>query len=140
MPPQAEKGDYTWNLDRKWAKGADSSSLVRTSASWSFEEMNQTWIFFLATRSQTKWQSTSTCSVRAWKIGFTNRNVAPKLSHHKVVIGGEGRWSSDSNEQSYRILAVSSAKALYLASVEDLTTVRCFLNFQETKVLLRYTK
>ena len=97
MPPQAEEGDSIWSLDRNWAKGADGSGLVRTLVSRSFEEMNR-WIFFLVTRSWIKWQSTSTCLVQAWKKRFTDRNVASKLSHHKVVIGGERRRSSDTNE------------------------------------------
>jgi hypothetical protein len=33
MPPQAEKGDSTRSLDRKYANSVDDRGLVRTSAS-----------------------------------------------------------------------------------------------------------
>jgi len=39
MPPQAEEGDSTWSFNKKWAKGANGSGLVRTSTSWSFKEI-----------------------------------------------------------------------------------------------------
>jgi len=60
--------------------------------------------------------------------------VAPKLSHHSVVTVEEGTQSSVNNEQIHKISAVPSAKALYSASVEDLATVRCFLDFHEIGV------
>jgi hypothetical protein len=58
-PCQAEDRDFTWNLDRRWAKVTWGISLVRTLASWFVEEINQTWSSFLATLSRTKWWWTS---------------------------------------------------------------------------------
>jgi hypothetical protein len=66
--------------------------------------------------------------------------VAPKLSHHNIVIDKEEIWSSNNNEQIHKISVVPSAKALYSASVEDLETVCCFSDFHEIGVEPRYTR
>jgi len=51
--------------------------------------------------------------------------VAPKLRHHNVAMS----QSSKSNEWIHKILAVSSAKTLYSALVEEWATVLCFQDF-----------
>jgi len=66
--------------------------------------------------------------------------VAPKLSHHNVVMDEEEIRSYANNERTYKILAVPSAKALYSASVKDVTIVRYFLNFYEIEVEPKYTR
>jgi hypothetical protein len=47
IPPQAEGGGSTWSLNRKVVNGAVESSLVKTYASWSWEEIKRIWISFL---------------------------------------------------------------------------------------------
>ena len=46
MPSQAESGWLTWSLNRKVINGAVGSGLVRTLASWSWEEIKRIWISF----------------------------------------------------------------------------------------------
>jgi len=41
MPPQADGGGSTWSLNRKAVNGAVGSDLVRTSISWSWEEIKR---------------------------------------------------------------------------------------------------
>ena len=53
--PQAEGGGLTRNLKRKAVNGAVGSGLVKTSTSWSWEEIKQIWISFFWTLSRTKW-------------------------------------------------------------------------------------
>ena len=53
--------------------------------------------------------------MRAWNTGLTDKKVAPKLSHHNVVMDDDGSWRSDNKEQIHKILAVPSIKALYSA-------------------------
>jgi hypothetical protein len=55
--------------------------------------------------------------------------MAPKLRHHNVAGEIKGSQSSKSNEWIHKILAVSSAKALYLALVQEWATILCFPNF-----------
>jgi len=69
-----------------------------------------------------------------------DKKVAPRLSHHNVVMDKVEIQSFANKERIHKILAVLSAKALYSASVEDLATVRCFSDFHEIGVEPRYTR
>jgi hypothetical protein len=71
---------------------------------------------------------------------LAEKKVAPKLSHHNVVMDEDESRSSNNKEQIHKISAVSSAKALYSTYVEDLATVLCFSDFYEIWVKPRYTR
>lgn len=60
------------------------SGFVNISASWSAVDMKRTSSCLRATCSRTKWKSTLMCFVLAWKTGFTDRYVAPMLSHQRT--------------------------------------------------------
>jgi myo-inositol catabolism protein IolC len=75
-----------------------------------------------------------------WNTGLADKKVALKLSHHNVVMDEVEIRSSANKERIHKISAVTSAKALYSAFVEDLTTVRCFPDFYEIGVKPRYTR
>jgi hypothetical protein len=55
MPSQAEGGGSTRSLKQKAVNEAIGSGLVKTSVSWSWEEIKRIWISFFATLSWIKW-------------------------------------------------------------------------------------
>ena len=73
------------------------------------------------------------CLVRAWKTGFDVRYVAPRLSHHKMVVRCCDTPSSLSSDSTQMASAAPFAKALYSASVLDLETVGYFLALHEIR-------
>jgi hypothetical protein len=106
---------------------------VKPSSTWSLVEINLMSSCFRATRSCTKWQSTSMCFVHAWKTKFADRYVAPKLSHHNAAAGGWDIPSSSSKVWIHMISAVALGIALYHAFVLDRETVGNFLALQDTR-------
>ena len=111
---------------------------MKTSTIWSCVEMNWTDSFPCATFSRTKWKSTSTCFVRAWKTWLAYRYMAPKLSHYRVGTDFIGTRSSRNKVSSQVNSATVSANALYSDSVDDQDTVFCFLADYETRLDPRY--
>jgi hypothetical protein len=109
-------------------------AFVNPSATWSLVEMYRTSNLLCSTLSRTKWKSTSTCFVRAWKTGLDDKYFAPILSHHNQGALGHGILNSSIRIWIHITSAVAFAIALYSASVLDLETVACFLALQDIKL------
>ena len=110
--------------------------LVRMSASWSLVLTNQTSMTPLATKSCTKCMSISTYLEREWRIGLTERYVAPRLSQRIIGrdCGSPISWSNDCNQMTS---AAALAMTLYSASVLDHATAHCFFKLREMRFVPR---
>jgi len=80
------------------------------------------------------------CFILEWRTGLEHRYVAPTLSHNNNGGFVSGICSSDKRFVIHIISVVVVATARYSASVEDLATVRCFLESQEMGLPPRYIR
>ncbi len=85
-----------------------------------------------AMHSLIKWYLTLTCFVAAWLMGFRARRSAAWLSMYNLVDPGVPSWSSERSQHSQTSSLDASAAAIYSACVEEVATVLCCLDAQET--------
>jgi hypothetical protein len=82
---------------------------------------------FFWTISHTKWRSIWMCFIRECWTGLKLRCVALRLSHSSRGGVWIGRQSSLNRDNNQTVSDVAVASERYSASVDDLTTARCFL-------------
>ena len=85
--------------------------------------------------SRIKWQSTSMCFVHSWNIGLLAIWIALVLSAKRGVGYLRKTPNSLRRRWSQTISLEADDIALYLASIDDLETVDCFLHFWEIIVV-----
>lgn len=108
--------------------------LVKISVIWSLVEMCLIVRLPWRTFSWTKWKSISTCFILKCMVGFLARNVAPKLSCHKI---GEHCWTipiSLSKDWFHDSSAIASAIALYFDSILERAMTFCWVAYQDIRL------
>ena len=98
------------------------------------------WMAPFCISSRTKWQSTSICFVRSWKMGLAAMCKAAWLSQYKCVGSECITPRVDNNPFNHFNSQVVVAMDLYSASTEERYTVCCFLIFQEIGELPKIIK
>lgn len=93
-------------------------------------------IVLSVTSLRIKWQSSSMCFVRLWKMRLVAMWMVALLSQNNKQCEGELTCKSFSSWCNHMISDVLAAKARYSASVEDRDTMLCFFAFHDTKACI----